>query len=172
MFCVKCGGELPDDAEFCSLCHTPTMQPSASGKQSAQQENSLNSIVDETKVNVVNKCPYCGASSSESEQYCSLCNMPLRPEAARQFKETKNHNVEAKQSSKQPPRPHRTYGQKAIIAGVVFVLVGLASAQQKNSDTSLAAGIIQLGALCYMLYCGLAGFIKGFKGGISGSQDS
>ena len=67
-YCMKCGKELPDEAEFCSKCGT-------------KRENNDLKLNDKRKFTfdgVVHKCPNCGEILKAFSAVCSSCGYELR----------------------------------------------------------------------------------------------
>lgn len=77
MFCIKCGNQLPDDAEFCSKCGAPVpgYQAKNSGQNSGGNQNQETVIASSGVTEL--KCPGCGAPikpvAGESVVTCEYC---------------------------------------------------------------------------------------------------
>ena len=82
MYCIKCGAELPADAQFCYKCGAQQSQQAAAGAQQQKQETAAKPTRDVIAAPDVTelKCPGCGAPIKPQFgemvitcEYCGTC---------------------------------------------------------------------------------------------------
>lgn len=84
-YCIKCGKELPDEAEFCSSC--------GAKQSSSNTENEKRKIVYDGEII---KCPKCGEDVRSFESKCSSCGWEKTTISVKQFA-TKLENISSEE---------------------------------------------------------------------------
>ena len=138
MFCMKCGQQLPDDANFCFHCGAPVGNKPAAGQQppalptqnapqpsapatygygmpqTPQQEGAR----QEQYVGAVLKCPNCGATVSNMDMVCPSCGYQITGRAA-------TNSVKQFADSLMRLEAQRSNGLGAQIASSIASSIGL-----------------------------------------------
>jgi len=123
--CTKCGAQLKEGLQFCTMCGTPVEAAEVDTTQAEQATTPPPEVIaPQTKIVF---CTKCGAQLKEGLQFCTMCGMPVGAVATAPAETPRIQRAESQNQYGAPPQSSSPAIKKRKSKAPVIIAVAAAA---------------------------------------------